>query len=74
MPIFRVFARDNSVSLVIRARCLSCARQIAAERSPADEFALWSDPQQSGVEWISNPEAQGYLAEGRAGIIKRIQA
>ena len=74
MPIFRVFARDNSVSLVIRARCISCARQIAAERSPAAEFALWSDPAMSGVEWVHNPEAQGYLADGKAGIIKRIQA
>lgn len=74
MPIFKVFARDNSVSLVIRARCISCARRIAAERSPADEFLLWSDSQQSGAEWISNPEAQGYLTEGRAGIIKRISA
>jgi len=74
MPIFKVFARDSSLALVIRARCISCARQIAAERSPAAEFALWSDGQQSGVEWISNPEAQGYLAEGRAGIIKRISA
>ena len=74
MAIFRVFARDNSVSLVIRARCISCARQIAAERSPSDEFALWSDSQRSGVEWISNPEAHGYLVEGHAGIIKRISA
>lgn len=74
MPIFRVFARGNSVSLIIRARCLSCARQIAAERSPAEEFAVWADSQRSGVEWISNPETQGYLTDGPAGIIKRIQA
>ena len=40
MAIFKVSARDGSVSLVIRARCISCARQIAAERSPADEFAI----------------------------------
>lgn len=74
MPIFKVFARDNSVSLVIRARCLSCARQIAAERSPAAEFALWSSPVMSGVEWVHDPEAYGYLADGNVGIIKRIQA
>ncbi len=74
MPIFRVFARDNSVSLVIRARCISCARQIVVERSPADEFALWSDSRRSGVEWISSPEAHGYLTDGPMGIIKRISA
>lgn len=74
MAIFKVSARDGSVALVIRARCISCARQIAVERSPADEFALWCDPQRSGVEWISNPEEQGYLGDGKAGIIKRIQA
>jgi hypothetical protein len=74
MAIFKASARDGSVSLVIRARCISCARQIAAERSPADEFALWSSPVMSGVEWVHDPEAQGYLADGKTGIIKRIQA
>lgn len=74
MPIFNVSARDGSVSLVVRARCISCARQIAAERSPAAEFAMWSSPVMSGVEWVHDPEAQGYLVDGKAGIIKRIQA
>lgn len=69
MPIFRVIARDDSASLVVRARCISCARQLAAEHSAAEEFALWC---QASVQWVADPERQGYVADGTSGIIKRI--
>ena len=73
MAIFNVSARDGSVSLIIRARCISCARQLAAERSPGHERRLWRDPERSSVELIHNPDRQGYLADGKNGILKRIQ-
>ncbi|KAA0910674.1 aldehyde dehydrogenase [Pusillimonas sp. ANT_WB101] len=74
MSIFKVFARDGSITLVIRARCISCARQLAAERSPAAEFALWVNKELSGVEWMPSPEAAGYLSDGKTGIIERVHA
>lgn len=67
MAIFRV--KTARVSLVIRAACLTCARRIAAERSPADEFQAWSN---ATVQLIRNPEAEGYLSAGPSGIIERI--
>lgn len=73
MAIFEVSARDGSVSLVIRARCISCARQIAVQRSPADEVRLWRDPAKSAVTLIDNPGQHGYLSEGRQGLIERKQ-
>ncbi|WP_419204195.1 hypothetical protein [Bordetella trematum] len=73
MAIFKVSARDGSVSLVIRARCISCARQIAVQRSPSTEVRLWRDPARSAVALIENPEQYGYLREGRQGFIERIQ-
>lgn len=73
MAVFRIDALDGSVSLVVRAACLTCARQIAVERSPAGEFRMWRDPSQSSVTLIRNPEHHGYLSDGKRGIIKRIE-
>jgi len=61
--------RDGSVSLVIRARCISCARQIAAERSPAEEFPLWC---QASVQWIPDPASIGVDDQGPSAIVKRV--
>ncbi|WP_321291179.1 hypothetical protein [Alcaligenes phenolicus] len=72
MAVFNVSARDGSVSLVIRARCMSCARQLAADRSPVHEKRLWRDPEMSSVELVGHPERLGYFSEGMNGILKRI--
>lgn len=72
MAIFNVSARDGSVSLVIRARCMSCARQLAADRSPVHEKRLWRDPEMSSVELVDHPGRLGYFSEGMNGILKRI--
>lgn len=71
MAIFKLDALDGSVSLVVRAACLSCARQIAVERSPAKEVKAWRDPSLSTVTLIRNPEQHGYLSEGKRGLIER---
>lgn len=71
MAIFRLTARNGSVELIVRARCISCARQIAAERSPAAERVVWRDSEQSVVDLIRNPEHHGYLSEGKIGLIHR---
>ncbi len=73
MAIFKVSARDGSVSLVIRARCISCARQLAAERSPAHERRLWRDGDRSSIDLVPDPSSRGYLPGGKQGILERIQ-
>lgn len=37
--IFLVTA--GALSAVVRAPCLSCARQLAAEQAPAEQFQQW---------------------------------
>lgn len=70
MAIFKVKARDGSVDLIVRARCMSCARKLACEKTPAAEFNLWVS---ADVEVVYNPGHHGYLADGRHGIIERIK-
>ncbi len=72
MAIFKLTARDKPVSLIVRARCISCARQLAVDRSPANEVRMWRDPERSSVHLIEYPERVGYLTDGQHGIIKRI--
>lgn len=69
MAIFRLTALDGSAEVIVRARCLSCARKAAVERSPADQFQLWSSPRLSEVALINNPERLGYEPEGKTGVI-----
>lgn len=71
MAIFKLDALDGSVSLVVRAACLSCARQIAVQRSPARELRTWRDGTLSTVELMRHPERHGYLSEGKRGLIER---
>jgi len=68
MAIFKVSTRDGSVSLIVRACCMSCAREIAVERSPEGEASMWAIAR---VDLVHNPEQQGYLRDGRSGIVKR---
>ncbi len=69
MSIFRV--TSSAATLIVRAACYTCARRIAVERSPAEEFQAWS---QASVDVIRDPENHGYLGSGPTGIIERVSA
>lgn len=73
MAIFKLTALDGSVGLFVRARCLSCARQVAVEHAGAEGTRTWASRQHSTVELIRNAEQHGYEAEGRNALIKRIE-
>lgn len=73
MAIFKISALDGSVSMIVRARCLTCARQIAIERAGPEGKRVWSSREHSSVELIRNPERLGYLSDGKNGLIKRIK-
>lgn len=73
MAIFKVEEINGKArAIVVRALCLSCARDVAVKASPSDEVVLWRDPSQSRVTLIRNPERFGYLADGKRGLIERI--
>lgn len=59
MPVFKVEARDGSKALIVRARCFSCARQVAAMDSPVEEFDMWSDHNQVKVTWLPDHDDDG---------------
>lgn len=73
MAIFRLRARDNSVEVVVRANCLSCARSVAASRAGKEGPKVWRNGELSSIELIREPERHGYLSDGKSGLIKRIK-
>lgn len=71
MAIFELHSKD--VSLVIRARCITCARQVAVENSPSSELMMWRDPSLSTVKVIYKPQEMGLNPDGKRTIIRRIE-
>lgn len=73
MAIFKLSALDGGVVLIVRARCLTCARQIAIDHAGPESARVWATRANSTVDLIRDPESQGYLSEGKSGLIKRIE-
>lgn len=54
-----IFELTNRVATIrIRAKCLTCARNIAAENAGAEGRLIWRDPAQSTIRVIG--PAEGY--------------
>jgi hypothetical protein len=60
MPIFKLTAGDGR-AMVVRARCISCARDVAAGNAGAEGTMLWRDPAQSTVELIRPDDKRGLI-------------
>ncbi len=73
MALFKVEARDGSVSLIVRARCISCARQAAVSASPAKETMLWRDSSKSSVKVIYNTSQTPYDPDGKRCVLERME-
>ncbi|MBV7482515.1 hypothetical protein [Bordetella sp. BOR01] len=52
MAIFKLAALDGSIELVVRARCLTCARAVAVEHAGTEGTRVWRDPNLSSVELV----------------------
>ncbi len=72
MAIYELKARDGSVSIIVRAKCLVCARQVAVEFSK-NEVMLWRDPELSSIQVIYKPERYGIESIGKRAIIRRTE-
>ena len=69
MTAFMLTARDNSVRMTVRARCISCARGVAASNAGAEGTRIWRDPDMSTVALLrDHPQA-----DGKPGLISRNQ-
>ncbi|MCI2809379.1 hypothetical protein [Eoetvoesiella caeni] len=73
MAIFKLSALDGGVVLIVRARCLTCARQVAIDYAGPEGTRVWASRSNSTVDLIRDPESHGYLSEGKSGLIKRIE-
>ena len=71
MAIFKVSALDGSVSMLVRARCLTCARQVATANAGPEGTRTWASREHSTVELVR--ELCRYPAEGRSELLKRIE-
>ena len=60
MPIFKLTA-SSGLAMVVRARCISCARDVAAEHGGAEGTMLWRDAAQSMVELIRPDDKRGLI-------------
>jgi hypothetical protein len=52
MPIFKLTARATGQAVLVRAKCLSCARTVAVQNAGSEGTMIWRDPAQSTVELI----------------------
>ena len=50
MAIFKLTAYDDSIVIVLAAKCLSCARNIAANAAGPEGPRMWLDPAKSTCE------------------------
>ena len=63
-----VVTATNGLWVKVRARCLSCARDIAVRHAGAEGTLIWRDPAQSVVALVPEPmisaEKLGLVAKG----------
>lgn len=70
MAIFKLTALDGSVGMLVRARCLSCARQVATANAGDEGTAVWARRERSTVELVRDPV--GHAPEGSAVMLERL--
>lgn len=64
MGLFEI--TNKIATLRVRAMCLTCARNLAAENAGVEGRTIWRDPAQSAIRVIGP-------AEGRPKILERIE-
>lgn len=62
--LFLIKATDDSVAMVVRARCLSCARQVAVDNCGTEGTEIWRNPTKTTVSLIDT--------SGKPGAVMRV--
>lgn len=70
MAIFRIDRPGTTNAMIVRARCLSCARDVAVRHAGDEGTMVWRDPEQSTVTLMRN---SGYEPEGKSTLIVRME-
>ena len=61
MAIFKITALDGSAAMVVRARCLECARQVAIENAGEEGKKVWASREYSTVELVRETDRPGLI-------------
>lgn len=61
MALFKLTANDGSVTMVVRARCLTCARNVAVENAGDEGTAVWRDSERSTVVLVRETDRPGLI-------------
>lgn len=61
MAIFKITERSTGRAMVVRARCLSCARSVAVENAGPEGTRVWRDPALSTVELVPESDKSGLI-------------
>lgn len=61
MAIFLLTTRGSGQRMVVRAKCISCARAVAAENAGAEGTMVWRDPSLSSVELVRDTDKPGLI-------------
>lgn len=65
MAIFKLTANDGSAAMVVRARCITCARSVAAENAGDEGTAVWRDFDRSKIELVRETDRQGLIMRAK---------
>lgn len=61
MAIFKLTERSTGRAMVVRAKCLSCARAVAVENAGSEGTRVWRDPALSTVELVRENDKTGLI-------------
>jgi len=61
MPIFKVTERTTGRAMIVRAKCLTCARRVAVEHAGPEGTRVWRDPELSKVELVRETDRPGLI-------------
>lgn len=61
MALFKLTSNDERLAIVVRARCLSCAREVAVRAAGDEGTLVWRDPSRSSVELIRPDDKPGVI-------------
>lgn len=61
MALFKLTERSTGRAMVVRAKCLSCARAVAVENAGPEGTRVWRDPALSTVELVREGDKSGLI-------------
>lgn len=65
MPLFILKSPECGVSLLVRGKCISCARNLAADAAGVEGPAVWLNGERSTIEVVRPDDRSGVLMRSK---------